>query len=53
MREHAHLKVGEMMQINGQWMRHLGSGLFEPATPQPLEKRFDTSDSGPLIRRDA
>lgn len=53
MNEHAHLNVGDLTQVNGKWLRYMGSGLFEPVTPEHLEKRFDTAESGPLFRRDA
>lgn len=49
------LQIGQITQIDGRWVRYLGSGQFEPASaPEALIKRFDTADSGPLLtRRDA
>jgi hypothetical protein len=48
------MQIGEIVQIDGRWMRYLGSGQFAPASaPEPLIKRFDTADSGPLLRRDS
>lgn len=44
------MQIGSVVLVNGQWMRHLGGGRFEPA-PAPgaaetLAKRFDAG--GPL-----
>jgi hypothetical protein len=49
------LRIGEVVQMDGRWVKYLGSGQFAPAqAPELIIKRFDTADSGPLItRRDA
>jgi hypothetical protein len=44
------LKVGDVVSINGQPMRYVGDGRFEPVG-EPLAKRFDPSNEGPLVRR--
>lgn len=47
--EYQHLTVGDIVQVNGRWMKYLGSGLYEPLKPETLEKRFDPAECGPLV----
>ncbi len=51
MKQFEHYQIGEIVQLNGRWVRYVGSGLFEPikAEPEVLAKRFDPADSGPLV----
>jgi hypothetical protein len=41
------LKPGEVVVIDGQRLRYLGEGRFEPAD-EVLAKRFDMDDARPL-----
>lgn len=43
------LVVGEEIVMNGQRLRYVGDGRFEPVY-EPLEKRFDFADAQPLHR---
>lgn len=46
------MQIGQVIQVEGRWMRYLGSGQFAPAeAPEQMLKRFDTAESGPLLRR--
>lgn len=48
----SHLSPGETVTINGVPMRHLGGGLFEPATiGEPILKRFDVNEGETLHGR--
>ena len=48
----AHLPIGDVVALAGVPMRHIGGGLFEPATiGEQLAKRFDMGD-GPLVHGD-
>lgn len=41
----AHLAEGDVRQIDGRTMRHVGDGRFVPAEPDTLAKRF-ANDEG-------
>ena len=43
------LPVGSEVTVDGQLMRHLGGGQFEPVG-KPMAKRFDQYDGEPLQR---
>lgn len=34
-----HPPIGELVNRGGQWLRHVGGGLYEPV-PEPIAKRF-------------
>lgn len=45
------LDIGEVVTINGQRMRYIGDGRFEPEGQWPtMAKRFDAEDGQPLHR---
>ena len=41
------MEVGQVTYINGQRVRYLGDGKFEPAPEETMAKRFDHA-GGPL-----
>ena len=43
------LAIGEEITMNGQRLRYVGDGRFEPVF-EPMEKRFDVADIQPLHR---
>lgn len=43
------LVIGEEIVMNGQRLRYIGDGRFEPVI-EPLAKRFDVADVQPLHR---
>lgn len=44
------LVIGEEIIMNGQRLRYIGDGRFEPIYDMPMEKRFDVADAQPLHR---
>jgi hypothetical protein len=43
------LVIGDEIIMNGQRLRYIGDGRFEPIY-EPLGKRFDVADTQPLHR---
>jgi hypothetical protein len=48
--ELAHLSEGDVRQIEGRTMRHLGEGRFVPVDADLLVKRFANDDGELLLK---